>query len=216
VAGLCLATSFFAFAAIAAVDAQAEVNDIINTLLKPAAQKGSDAIPLVTTDPAKACQLETEASDDVDQAYGRLQTLAQKMKAENRDPAPLQPLMTKIEQAIPSYHENKKAACSGELAQLNNDPVTAELTRKVGGYMKAYTDDVIASETALQQKDKTTYCQRLTDGRVQLNGLSAYIVTWRKAHPKDKQGIAAMDSLANTVAGYQVTNDTKLKQCPAA
>jgi hypothetical protein len=138
------------------------------------------------------------------------------MKAENRDPAPLQPLMTKIEQAIPSYHENKKAACSGELAQLNNDPVTAELTRKVGGYMKAYTDDVIASETALQQKDKTTYCQRLTDGRVQLNGLSAYIVTWRKAHPKDKQGIAAMDSLANTVAGYQVTNDTKLKQCPAA
>lgn len=214
--GLCLALSFLAFAAVGAVDASAELNDIINQLLKPAAQKASDAIPLMMADPAKACQLETEASTDIEQAYARVQTLETQLKAEGRDVAPLQPLKGKLEQAVPAFRDNKTTACSGEMARLRDDPVMGPMFQKIGAYMKAFTDDTLAAQTALQQKDKATYCQRLTDGRGQLNDLTAYLATWRKTHTLSPGDTVTMDGFANQVAGFQASNDAKLKQCPAA
>lgn len=214
-AALCMATSLLALSAQSAVNPAEEVKDIYDNLLQPASHKGNEAIPLVTTDPIKACQLETEAMANVDQAYVRIQALEQRMKAENQDTSRVTPLKTQIGQFVPIFHQNKEAACSGEMARLQNDPVMGTMARKIAAYMKAFNDDQLAANTAWEQKDMPTFCQRLSDGRTQLNDLSNYAGTWRKTHTMAKEDATAMDGFLATVADLKIKNDARLKQCPA-
>ncbi len=191
----------------------AEFQSIAHDDLMPLGQKAQAAIDMASSDPAQACQVAKSTIDLAGDAKRRFGTLYDKMVAEGADVSPLTEMKARLEQAPDKMQQLAQSICSGQFAAYENDPTTKDATR-IGVYMKAYTDDTFAAETAHNSGDTATFCAKTRDGGKQLNDLTAYLVEFRKSHTFTPENIQGLDKLDQQVAGFRTSNEKALKSCP--
>lgn len=197
-------------------DPQAEVKNIVDTYLMPASKDAQEAINLAASDPQKACQLAKQASQYVKDANQQVMALHNKLAQNGYDPSILQPFQDRVKAGAEQMAPLPDAICSGEIAKVQTDPETQAITQKIGGYMNAYTHDVLALLKAQETNDTATYCARARDGDKQLLGLSAYLVDLRKTTHFSPEELAGLDSLNTKIAGFKAGNDARLAKCKAS
>ena len=194
---------------------QAELQAIIDTDGLPMAKNAQAAIDLAGSDPAQACQLAKSSQHMAFDAKRRFGLVYTQMSNEGVDVSSLTDMKARMEIAPEKMLELAQYVCSGQLAAYEKDPATQDYM-KIGVYMKAYTDDAIAAQTALDAGDSATSCQRARDGEQQITDLTAYLADLRKRRTFSAEDMQAMDQLDKQITGFHAANANRLKVCPAS
>jgi len=194
---------------------QTELQAVADTDLAPLKQKAQAAIDLATSDPDQACALAKATiglASDAQQRFGAVYT---RMSGEGVNVASLSGMKANLDAAPARMNQLVSAVCSGQIAAMQNDAASNDMTQ-ISVYVKSYTDDIVAADAAADRGDGTTACHLAGDAGHQLDDLTRDAANLRKNPSLPANDRKALNDLDPQIAEFKTVNDNRLKACAAA
>lgn len=194
---------------------QTELQAIAETDLAPLKEKAQAAIDLATSDPDQACELAKASANLATDAQQRFATVYTRMTGEGVNVASLSGMKANLDAAPARMTQLASAVCSGQIAAMQNNAASNDMTQ-INVYVKSYTDDIVAADAAADRGDGATACHLAGDASQQLDDLTRAVANLRKTPSLPANDRKALNELDPQIAEFKTVNDNRLKACAAA